>query len=350
LAKVDISPELGHKLREFRLRSGIRAKELAQYIGKTPAYITKLEKGDFKTMDEDALQEIVKYITSDENGYERFIDDFLSSATEDEIKSQLDIMHFDMLERSIPVPKSLIVYINTQLQTMDVSIRELVNYINENDDYDDAFFTRHNLDRSELKTNTFYPIPGEGPRGGQLKTFILYKLFEPNVRAILSSRITVCPHVTLFAIVYNLLKLENGGKQPVEKQWQLKSETTRILTENKFYTILDRSRAFSKSSVPAEYTAFLSSYDKDNFTFINDIFEKLEYLSNYNVVYTNEKLEGIARNLNEDSSFTLSFMALPISRLAGLTVSQKKEFLELIRGQIDDYLSTVGSNNSVELY
>lgn len=350
MAKIDISPELGQRIREFRLRSGIRAKELAQYIGKTPAYITKLEKGDFKTMDEDSLQKIVAYVTSDEGGYERFIDDFLASASEDELKSQLDIMHFDMLERSIPVPKTLVTYINTKLQTLDISIRELVQYINENDDYDEAFFTQHGLDRAAIKFNSFYPLPGEGPSGGTIKTFILYKLSEPKVRAILSSHITACPHVILFAIVYNLLKLEHGGKQPVAEQWRLKSETTRILTENKFYTILDRSRAFSKSSVPAEYTDFLSSYDKDNFTLINDIFERLEYLSNYNVIYTNEKLAGIASNLNEDASFALGFMALPIAKLAGLTVSQKKEFLEQIRGQIDDFLSMASSCNAVELY
>lgn len=350
MAKVDVSPELGHRLREFRLRSGIRANELANYIGKTPAYITKLEKGDFKSVDEKALEQIVNYITSDPNGYERFIDDFLSSASDDEIKAQLEIMRFDMIERTIPIPPDLIVYINEQLSKLGMTAAELVEYINQNDDYDDDFFERNHLKRTALRYNCFYPLPGGASDNDGLKTLILYRMSRRQIEDILSNRTTSCPHFMLFSMVYSLLKLQNGGRQPESEQWRLKSETSRILQENKFYTILDRSRFFATTALPEDYKDFLNNYDIRNFQLTNDIFEKIEYLSNCNVIYTNEKLEEIVKNLNEDTSFALGYMALPIHKLSSLPVAQKREFLEMIREQIDDYLRNTHVESAVELY
>lgn len=350
MAKIDIPPELGQRLREYRLKSGIRGKAVAQYIGKTPAYISKLEKGDFKSIDEEALHKIVNYITGDENGFERFIDDFLASASEDDIQSQLDIMRFDMLERVLPVSESLVDYINAQIHELGIDVQYLVDYINKNDDYDESFLERHGLDSSTIQYNYFYSLSGEQSEMDDPKTFILYRLSAVNVRSILTRRTTVSPHFIIFALVYNLLKLKNGGAQPEAEQWRLKSEASGILTENKFYTIFDRSRAFSASTQPSDYIDFLNSYDKEVYSRIDEIFDQIEYLANYNVVYANEKLEGIAKNMNEDASFALSFMSLPVSKLSMLSVSQKKRFLEITSTLIDDYLSTVGSNTAVELY
>ena len=349
MARIDISQDLVDKLKSVRIKNSIRANELAKYIGKTPAYVSKLENGDFKTMDQESLEKIVNYITSDPNGYERFIDDFLKTASSDEQDQQLDIMRFDMAERVIPIPPSLVHYINDQMEALKISVPELVSYINSNDDYSDEFLRKCGLQKDMMKTNYFYPIEGNDD-SGLPKTIILYHVSEYQLESILNFKTTSCAHVVLFSVVYCLLKLKNGGKQTVENSWKLRSQASEILVENKFYTILDRSRFFAQTQQPEEYKTFLNESDLTNYTLVSEILKRIEYMSNYNINYTNEKLTGIVENLNAEVSFALSFMALPIHRLSQLSTTQKREFLHLANDIIDDMTNNPKPDSQIDLY
>ncbi len=349
MARIDISPDIINRLKSVRIQNSIRANELAKYIGKTPAYISKLENGEFKTVDQESLEKIVNYITSDPNGYERFIDDFLKSASTDEQNNQLDMMRFDMAERIIPIPPSLIYYIKDQMEKLNISVSELTEYINKNDDYSDEFLNKCGLSRELMKPNYFYPIEGNDD-SGLPKTIILYHVSEYQLDSILNFKMTSCPHVILFAVVYNLLKLRDGGKQSTEKSWKLRTEASSILTENKFYTILDKSRFFAQTQQPEEYKAFLNEQDLTNYSLINEMLEHIEYLSNYNINYTNEKLQGIVENMSSEVSFALSFMALPISKMIQLTSTQKREFLNMVNNIIEDLVSNPRPDDQIDLY
>ena len=50
MARAIVTPELADTLRSIRLQNKIQAKALATHIGKSPAFVSKLESGNIQTM------------------------------------------------------------------------------------------------------------------------------------------------------------------------------------------------------------------------------------------------------------------------------------------------------------
>ena len=62
MPRAIVTPELAETLRGIRLQNKIQAKSLAAYIGKSPAFISKLESGNIQTIDTKELYSILQRI------------------------------------------------------------------------------------------------------------------------------------------------------------------------------------------------------------------------------------------------------------------------------------------------
>ena len=62
MPRAIVTPELAETLRGIRLQNKIQAKSLAAYIGKSPAFISKLESGNIQTIDTKELYSILQFI------------------------------------------------------------------------------------------------------------------------------------------------------------------------------------------------------------------------------------------------------------------------------------------------
>ena len=60
MPRAIVTPELAETLRGIRLQNKIQAKSLAAYIGKSPAFISKLESGNIQTIDTKELYSILQ--------------------------------------------------------------------------------------------------------------------------------------------------------------------------------------------------------------------------------------------------------------------------------------------------
>ncbi|MBQ9032048.1 MAG: helix-turn-helix transcriptional regulator [Parasporobacterium sp.] len=353
--KISISPEIGIAIKEYRTKKKIRAKELAEHIGKTPAYISKLENGDFKTIKQDSFQKIVAFISGgDSEGYQRFIDHYLSHASNDELRQQLEIMNYDMIQRELPIPSDLVALINSEIHELGISSEDLVNYINQNDDYDNAFFKKYKLVKSDIPLNEFYPIPAATAENSQqddeFMTIILYHLTPRYVASILSGRRTSCPHFVIYAIVYNILKLKNPECKNTEERWQLKTEASQILIDKKLYALFDKSRYFANHTDKEQRRSFLNSQDILFAELMEFLYSKLEELSEKHINYVNEKLSAVCSNFEKDISFALSFAALDIRKISDLSVPKRREFLETVNSLIEEFSAIPHSFEDIEMY
>ena len=51
MPRAIVTPSLSETIRSIRQQNKILANKVAAYVGKSPAYISKLENGDIKTID-----------------------------------------------------------------------------------------------------------------------------------------------------------------------------------------------------------------------------------------------------------------------------------------------------------
>ena len=80
---IKINTENAAKLKDFRIKHRVKSKDLALFIGKSPAYISKLEHGDIQHLSKDVLIKITNYISGDENGYTEFCQSVIESKDPD---------------------------------------------------------------------------------------------------------------------------------------------------------------------------------------------------------------------------------------------------------------------------
>lgn len=345
MSKIDMSAELGLKIKELRLKYKIKSKDLATFLKKSPAYISKLEKGDIKQIDHSTFRDMINFITNDVNGYDDFMIKESENISSEGLSEILLFYNFDWIERKIPVPDDLIDYINNKITELNLDYTKLIEYINKNEELDDDFFKENSLTKSECKENIWLPQKNDSKA-----FFIILNYSVQQLSDLLTKQVDISNYTFIFAIVYHLLKYENlvlNYKQPNTALWQ---QTADILNSNKFYSLAQRNRFLEKSKSMEEYNQLLSKFDKENMSLINQLLSALQFISDLDVKYTNEKLIQIIDNLRINPGFALAFMAIPIKEIDNVNKVTKKEFIQEVKKLIDIYRNKSRNETTVEKY
>ena len=197
MPEVKITPELGCFLKELRVNNKVKAKDIAEALSMSPAYISKLEYGKIQSIDYDKLMIIFHTIFPDTKTFEIRFEEFINRCslklTDEEIKEQVWLQNFDTVFRKIPIPISLIDFTNEQLSKIGISVSEVVARVNLNEDVKDL-----NLDISKYKKNINYWENGNN--------FILMDIQLSTIDKILNKEITESNYVTMESYLYNLFK------------------------------------------------------------------------------------------------------------------------------------------------
>ena len=111
MPRYEVTPGLAETLRSIRLQNKIQANKLAVHIGKSPAYISKLENGSIQTITPDELSKILRFISGEAHSTELAEQIYASlklKYSAKEIEEQLWFTNYDTVECRIPLPPALI--------------------------------------------------------------------------------------------------------------------------------------------------------------------------------------------------------------------------------------------------
>lgn len=349
MAKINMTEMLGTKLKELRIKKGVKSKDVALHIGKSAAYLTKLEKGEIKQLEQDVLIKIIHYITGDSEGFNKFIENVAISSDDDTLQEDEWFMNFDLIERKIPIPKTLIEYINLQMELLHISIHDLTSFINRNEDLNSAFFKSIDVKLDDLDKNTWYmrkEILDE--QNVKEHWFVIVSYTEDEIESILQSKSDVCNHTTMFAILYHIQKMKYKQEANTLNIYDIQDEVESLLKKHKFCSLGYRSKLIRQARTQEEFENLLSEFDRNNQKIITNILAHFSFMSDFDIKYTNAKLEKVLENLDNDRSFALSFMAIPLIDMKHISVLKKKKFLEEIGELIKKFV--IDDGETMELY
>lgn len=351
--KIKFNEATGLRLKEFRTQYKVKAKDVAEMLGKSPAYISKLEKGQIQQIDKTEFEKILNFIAHDNDGYYRFFEEFAERANIKELENDLVFRNFDMLERKIPVNDNLINFIKEMMQELGTSVHQLTNYINENEDLGADVLKKYDLDSYEVEKNVWHAVT-DANSTEDVFGYIFLEYSEDKVEKLLSGEKKKCEYMLVYAIMYHLLKMKykKEGKEYNDTLIEeCNNEAEQILLKYKFYSLTVRHRLLAQSKTIEEYNNLLNESDINNAKYVMDIIKVIKYLSEYDVEYTNKKLKIIAENLkNNDTTFAFAYMALSLQGLNDLQTSLKKNFLEEIKVLIDKYSNLTETVDNMEKY
>ena len=351
MPKIEMTLRIGIMLKELRVRYGVKSKEVAKYLDKSPAYISKLEKGGIKTIKREELNSIIDFISNGDFSYEEFLEELSLSVSNDEMGKMTAntwFFNFDTIERQIPISKEFINYISNKMHTLSIDPLTLIEYINKNEDLEEAFLEKQELIKSDVNFNTWYSYKEYNYELEKYKFFIYLKYSVKELEDLLSYEKETCSHTFVFALVYHLLKIEYSEDKNIELE-KLKREATDILKIYHIYTLSERNRLLIEEENIEKLNSILNKFDVDNQRIVSEIIGFISYLSDSDVKYTNEKLEVIKNNLKQNPSFTLNYMAVPLKQLFTSSKELRGEFIKDIENLVEKY-SQEQKENPIETY
>lgn len=321
MAKIKLTEELAKTIRNTRIANNIKTIELAKEIDKSTAYISKLEAGGFKNIDFHMLLDIFKFIIGDKEDFNDFVEKTLEKChiefTDEELEKQKWMLKFDTEVRQIPISQELVGFISDKLKHLNISAESVIREINKNTELKECNIKI----KDEYEFNTY--IEDEG------KTFIVYNLEDDLLAKILARNIKSVNYITMKGIIRILLKLQGVSDN--------EDKAVEILNSFKFYTLAERNKLLSKNEHDKAINEILNDYDRDNIKYVNSIFGNIKILSNWNIDYTNERLENLAKSFDTDAPFILSVIGRNYFDLKDLKVEDKKKFLTELKELINKF-------------
>lgn len=349
MPRAVVTPELAETLRSVRITNNIQAKSLAEHINKSPAYVSKLERGNIQTIDTEELYSILKFISNQEDLIDLADQIYKSLKVKysgREIEEQLWFTNFDTVECLLPIPEALVTEMNTRINAIGITRRYLNQRINANEALSAA-----DIENDSIAFNQWYHQKESGANEQRIK--IKIQLSENYQNEILDGRRDIAPYVFVFCIVFYLLKIEKYGDMTGisdEENTEIINETTLLLNHYKFLSISGKDALLSEQSSREDFSSLLSSFDKDNIGIINEILSGFTFASAQNIKSTNEKLKSFCQNMHWDLGFMLVLISRDFKRLNKTSVSNKKKLLQEIGDLIEKYADLPDEQNLIEEY
>lgn len=353
MAKFRVTPELAETIKSMRIQHNVTSKAVAKHIGKSQSYMSKLERGEIKFVDESILTAIFMYVFYGNDEAERHIDAVLEQIfdslelrySDKDIENQLWFDTFDTVKRVLPIPGEMIDDLVSRMAAMNVTAAQLCERINANEDIQPEV---DNQDQYPFNEWQAWVVDHQ-----IIFRFIKMKVDLQVIEAILKKEVTDSNYVTILSIIYYLKKIEKYGARieiSEEDSTELMCASIAYLDSYKFYSIAEFSRLQRKATSKAEQEALLSSFDKENITLMNEVIQAFQFISNMNITKGNEYISNFLKNLKWDLGFMMNEISLPFHEMTELSFTLKKQVLAEINETIRKYIAMPVEKKRIELY
>ncbi len=326
--KFSVTPELALLLKTMSAQCPLPAKTVAEQLGKSPSYVSKLENGEVKSIQKDVLAHMLTILSGEEDFFEgvlpaamKVLHSFLDPQR---LVNQVWLLQFDIVERKVAVPSSMAEDINRNLTEVKTSLKDLVRLTNSNIDSELT---------AAFPANEVACIDYEGtPR-----FVVRVEVAENDVVRAFKSETPILSYSALHDLVFNMFRLLNYpdmvGKMPPEQAKTVLRCTSSYMDQFNIHSLTGFSHLLSSEE-------FITRQEPLSLTtprIVGRISEELEELSQHDQIGTTRQLNTFFETLSWDSAFALKLMSIPFSDLGEMGFRAKRALLEEIQALVDKY-------------
>lgn len=335
MPKYTVTQNMGAALRNLRQARDIKAIEVAKYINKTGAYISKLEKGQLNTIEEDDLIEIIHAVSKTEDEFNEAIDLLLKDTTkiysEEESENEEWRMNMDLFYRQIPIPNEYISLIKEKMSTLNVTVPEIVAFINANYElYDDETIPNDMIEHAEKNHWIF----------NNGNPFIVLDISEDIIDDVLSGKAKSANYSLFTCILLTLFRFERlSNKEAYEA-------TNKALSDLKIFTLREKEEIMrSYDNIDNMHTILdqrdnpnLSETDRRLLNALHKFVKQIQLFSEmYNSEYSCKKIETMLENLINDPILFMGYIGIELNKLQDCDFEVKKDFVQAVKSLTDEY-------------
>lgn len=325
MPKVKLTEELSNALKNTRNDKNIKAADLAKEIGKSLAFISKLENKGAEHVELGILIAIFKFLIGEEE-FKDFINPLLEKATieltPEEIEKQEWVKIFDLEYRRIPIPTSLVEFINCELEKFSQTPEQVILEMNKNDEL---------TEKDMLGQNKNSLIFTKNKEDSDSYSYIIFELEDSFLTKILNGEKKTINYITMEGIMRTIYKIEGFSIDDAH------NKAVSALNDNKFYSLYEKKKLLRKNKRQEDMDAVLTDFDKANRKTVNSILKNIMMLSDWNIDYANKKLKNLDNSFKIDPPFILAIIGSEFFKLKNAKKETKKIFLSELTTLIDKF-------------
>ena len=340
--KLRVTPELSMLLKTLRVQSNISSKDLAAHIDMSPSYVSKLEGGSVRFIQEKLLRSILCFICKSTDFYGevlpnvyKLLKGIVSTA---DVINQDWFMQFDIIERQVAIPQGMGAALDELLDKASVTHEDLLAFINSNVDSDS---------NQSLPANRFVAIP----YGDTSRLAMRVALSREDLEKVLVKADGSAPYNIAHAVVYGVMRLAYFGEDVDTK-----------LPPTQAIEVLMRSASFMDAWGADSLVGMSQFLSSDEFVhrqlpllgrqgdIIAALASRLEEAASYDSAAVNNQLYCFTQTMDWDPAFALYILGIPFFRLGEMGHTKKTQLLHDIEKLLECYDALSDYEKSLESY
>ena len=339
--KFPVTDELAKLLKTLRVQRGVPAKDLAERLGKSASYLSKLEGGAVRTIDKEALAALLGLLVGGGGFYEDVLPVAVRAlrgiADERALSTQLWLLHFDVVERPVDVPSAMAHDMAANFDAEKADPRSIAELLDANLDSElsDAF-----------TANQMVAIDYEGtPR-----LMARVSISPDQVYAILSERKTRTTYFLLYNIVHAMFRIQSHPgvrtKLPPDDAARILRAVATYLGRWNIHSLTGFSHLISSDDFIARQAPLAAGHAG----VVERISAKLSEVVAHDPLHAINQLNAFFDTLEWDPAFALQIAGLPLAELGEVSFANKRRLLESIRADIDELERMDDFDKRIERY
>lgn len=341
MAKLNITDSMITFIKENREKYKISAAKLADAIGKSSAYVSKFDKGDYKMISYDDLLDMLSAIGGSKSEGEKLLEEYftnLISNNNDKNESNYDIKTYDNVLRMIDIPIELRDYINNLISENKLTISDIVNKANENADLPE--FTKN----QKYEFNEYYPYEKDKSNSYEKEySFVKIKVNEDEIVKILSGNVTKANYLTMDAILYTISRMRKIGEH-------LSSIIAdNILSKYHFYNLEGTKLSKLAEQIKNEAIENMNAMSDQSIFTLSEFIKVVSVFYNKDVDYAIAKTTGLHRNLMSDASLVMAIFDIPLFKVKDINIEDKRKLIKDIEELIVKYSELKANDDNYQI-
>ncbi len=339
--KYEVTPELAKLIKTMRVQNEVSAKDLAEHIGKSRSYISKLESGSIHTIDRDLLTQVLSIASRGDS----FYDDVLSIAVKilrstidpERIVDQMWLFGYDVVERVIAVPPAMALDMANNLANAGISASDLVAFSNANIDSQIP---------PSFPANEFFLEN----HGGRRRLLMRINITEDDVSTVLNRKNAHITYFMLYTIVHAMFRLRahptTTTKLPVDEAADILRRVASYMDRWNIHSLIGYSHFLSSD----EFIAHQMPLAQNREDVFDRIAQRLRVIASYDAAHTAEQMSAFEATLEWDPAFAMKIMEMPFAHLGDMSFSNKRKLLSELQGIFDSYAAMDEMERRMESY
>lgn len=350
LVKFEVTPMLAEAIRMARIQSHLASKDLAAHLNKSPAYISKLERGEVRTIEEAELTSILNFVLPERktlpDKLEALADSLSLRHTPLEISKQLWFENYDWVICKRTVPPALRRDIKEKLDAGQASIRAFCLLVNANTELPEHIRNDQNIPCNQW----LEALPADDPGNYIIK----HKIYPSEIRRFLAADGEVeANYLFVFVLVRFLYwMIDFPGRDVLTKaeHQSIVRKTVEFLNEHEFFSASGKARLKQDGKMKEKLGFLLSANQPGDGLLIQELASLAETMGRLDAERAGKSLKGMNINLEWDPAFMLKLVSLPFYDLESMSFTNKKQLLTEMEGLLQTYKDMPATQKSLESY